>query len=123
MSDHTEFGKFLFEHRRNARLTMREVSEKVDISTSYLSDIEKGRRGAPDHKLESLAAALSLTAEDKERMYDLAALTRDDQAPADLSNYLRETENARVALRRARNKNFTDHDWQRIIDIIENSEK
>lgn len=110
MSDHKEFGKFLHEHRMKAELTMRALSEKVDISTSYLSDVEKGRRSAPDTKLEALATVLNLSEAERERMYDLAALTRDDQTPADLSDYIRETENARVALRRARNKNFTDRD-------------
>ncbi len=52
-------------------------------------------------------------------MYDLAALTRVDQTPTDLTEYIRETDSARVALRRAKERNFTNQDWQQIIEIIE----
>nr|WP_244955913.1 helix-turn-helix transcriptional regulator [Rothia nasimurium] len=98
---------------------MRAFAEKVDMAASYISDIEKGRRAAPDSKLEIIATALSLTSVEREEMFDLAALTRDDQTPTDLTEYIRETDNARVALRRAKDRNYSDQDWQKIIDIIE----
>ncbi|EEH64267.1 hypothetical protein HMPREF0044_0556, partial [Gleimia coleocanis DSM 15436] len=36
----------------------------------------------------------------------------------DLTDYIRETDNARVALRRVQDRNFTDREWQKIIDFI-----
>ncbi|WP_185173008.1 helix-turn-helix transcriptional regulator [Rothia nasimurium] len=119
MDSHLKFGKFIETKRKNARLTMRAFAEKVDMAASYISDIEKGRRAAPDSKLEIIATALSLTSVEREEMFDLAALTRDDQTPTDLTEYIRETDNARVALRRAKDRNYSDQDWQKIIDIIE----
>lgn len=98
---------------------MRAFANKADMTASYLSDVEKGRRAAPDSKLEAITAALALTPAEREEMYDLADLTRDDQTPTDLTGYIRETDNARVALRRAKDRNYSDADWQRIIDIIE----
>lgn len=119
MDDHLKFGKFIEAKRKAAQLTMRAFADKADMTASYLSDVEKGRRAAPDSKLEAITAALALTPAEREEMYDLAALTRDDQTPTDLTEYIRETDNARVALRRAKDRNYSDADWQRIIDIIE----
>ncbi|MEW6927981.1 helix-turn-helix transcriptional regulator [Trueperella pyogenes] len=119
MDSHLKFGKFIETKRKAAQLTMRAFADKADMTAPYLSDIEKGRRAAPDSKLETIATALALTPAEREEMYDLAALTRDDQTPTDLTEYIRETDNARVALRRAKERNYSDHDWQKIIDIIE----
>ncbi|CAB0645608.1 XRE family transcriptional regulator [Corynebacterium diphtheriae] len=122
MDSHLKFGKFIESKRKDALLTMRALAEKVDMAASYISDIEKGRRAAPDSKLETIASTLSLTPVECEEMFDLAALTRDNQTPTDLTDYIRETDNARVALRRAKDRNYSDQDWQRIIDIIESDD-
>ena len=119
MDSHLKFGKFIETKRKDAHLTMLAFAEKVDMAASYISDVEKGRRAAPDSKLETIAYTLSLTPVEREEMFDLAALTRDDQTPTDLTEYIRETDNARVALRRAKDRNYSDQDWQKIIDIIE----
>lgn len=42
------FGQIWREKRTEKRLTLREVSERLGLSVSYLSDIEQGRKGAPD---------------------------------------------------------------------------
>ena len=52
-------------------------------------------------------------------MFDLAARTRDNQVSADLSGYIMETDLARVALRRAKERDLSDKQWKSIIDIIE----
>lgn len=52
-------------------------------------------------------------------MFDLAALTRENQVSADLSGYIMETDLARVALRRAKEQDLSDRQWENIINIIE----
>ncbi len=44
IQDDAEIGKALSIKRRKALLTLREVSAKMDISISYLSDLEHGRK-------------------------------------------------------------------------------
>lgn len=46
------------------------------------------------------------------------AITTGGQTPTDLTDYILETDNARVALRRVQDRNFTDKQWQKIIDFI-----
>lgn len=119
MDTRLEFGKFLADHRKRYEYTMRQFADMIGVTAPYLSDIEKGRRAAPDTKLEDIAAALRLTSAERERMFDLAARTRDNQVSADLSGYIMDTDLARVALRRAKERKLSDEQWKSIIDIIE----
>lgn len=113
------FGRFVEQRRKAADMTMRDFADKVGITAPYLSDIEKGRRSAPDSKLEIISEVLRLSREETAQMYDLAAQTRENQAPADLTDYINETEKARVALRRAKERQVPDSKWDEIISIIE----
>lgn len=56
-------------------------------------------------------------------MFDLAALTRENQVSADLSGYIMETDMARVALRRAKERHLDERQWQNVIDIIEGKDE
>lgn len=119
MDDCVKFGEFVAQHRKQHGYTMRKFADMIGVTAPYLSDIEKGRRAAPDGKLEEIAAALRLSRVERERMFDLAALTRDNQVSADLTGYIMDTDLARVALRRAKERDLSDTQWRNIIDIIE----
>jgi transcriptional regulator with XRE-family HTH domain len=43
-----DFGAAWKEARLNAEKTVREVAKYLELSAGYVSDIENGRRGAPD---------------------------------------------------------------------------
>lgn len=119
MGDCVEFGGFVAERRKQRGYTMRRFADMIGVTAPYLSDIEKGRRAAPEGKLEKIAAVLRLSRVERERLFDLAALTRDNQVSADLTGYIMETDLARVALRRAKERNLSESEWRSIIDIIE----
>ena len=114
-----DFGTFLANKRKEKGLTMREFASRLDITAPYLSDIEKGRRAAPENKLTEIANILNLSTQERDFLFDAAARTRDNQAPADISGYIMNTSNARVALRRAQQKDFSDKDWESVIKFIE----
>lgn len=119
MDDCVEFGEFVAERRKLHGYTMRRFADMIGVTAPYLSDIEKGRRAAPDGKLEEIASALRLSGVERERLFDLAALTRDNQVSADLTGYIMDTDLARVALRRAKERDLSESQWRSIIDIIE----
>ncbi|MCI6573767.1 MAG: helix-turn-helix domain-containing protein [Arcanobacterium sp.] len=98
---------------------MRQFADMIGVTAPYLSDIEKGRRAAPDSKLDAIADVLHLSVADRERMFDLAARTRENQVSADLSGYIMDTDLARVALRRAKERDLSEQQWKDIIEIIE----
>ena len=83
-----------------------------------MSDIEKGRRYPPDKKLDDIARILKLEGTDKERLFDMAALTRVKTVSPDLPEYIMDKDLARVALRRAKAGNLSDEGWQEVIDLI-----
>ena len=119
MSDQFEFGRFVAERRKQHEYTMRRFADMIGVTAPYLSDIEKGCRAAPDGKLEEIATALKLSRAECEQMFDLAALTRENQVSADLSGYIMKTDLVRVALRRAKEQDLSDRQWENIINIIE----
>lgn len=58
-----ELGNFIRDQRRNARLSLRKVSQMAGISNPYLSQIERGMRRPSAEILQSIAKALRLSAE------------------------------------------------------------
>jgi transcriptional regulator with XRE-family HTH domain len=114
------FGAFLHEKRTNKKITLRGLSEQVDISPEYLSKIEHGWRAAPtDEVLDAMAVVLQLSNEEKEIFYDLAAQSKRYPALAlDLIMYINENEDVHKALRVAKRSGATKEDWQGFIDFL-----
>lgn len=119
-----KFGKFIREKRKEKGITLRAMADFMDFSAPYWSDIEKGRRNPPSiDKLEEVAEFLKLTKEEKEYMIDLASEDR-DEIPMDLPEYIKESELARTALRKAKqlnetNKDVTEKAWEDFIKALD----
>src|SRR5436309_15336906 len=58
-----DLGGFIRDQRRNARLSLRRLSELAGISNPYLSQIERGLRKPSAEILQSIAKALRISAE------------------------------------------------------------
>jgi transcriptional regulator with XRE-family HTH domain len=56
-------GEFLREQRRNAKLSLRQLSAAAGVSNPYLSQIERGLRKPSAEILQQLAKALRISAE------------------------------------------------------------
>ncbi len=120
------FGKYVSEKRKDKGITLRGMADLMDFSAPYWSDIEKGRRNPPNiDKLNELADILKLSKEDKEHMIDLASEDR-DEIPMDLPEYIKESELARTALRKAKQLNdntgesdITRKAWEDFIKALE----
>ncbi|KUK65643.1 MAG: Helix-turn-helix domain-containing protein [Desulfotomaculum sp. 46_80] len=112
------FGKFIEERRKALGITLRGFAAELDIAPAYMSDIEKGRRYPPDKKLDDIARILKLEGTEKDKLLDLAALTRVNTVSPDLPEYIMDKDLARVALRRAKAGNLSDEGWQEVIELI-----
>lgn len=120
----TRFGEFVKEKRLEKDINLRKLAEILGIVPAYMSDIEKGRRYPPDkEKIYKIAETLSLTEEETNEMFDLAALAKENSVSPDLPEYIMGTEKARVALRMARDINASDDDWMKVIEMLETKEK
>jgi transcriptional regulator with XRE-family HTH domain len=78
-----DLGEFIRDQRRNARLSLRKLSELAGISNPYLSQIERGLRKPSADILQSIARGLRISAE---TLYVRAGILddRDGGRPADL---------------------------------------
>jgi len=56
-------GQFIRDQRRNARLSLRKLSEAAGISNPYLSQIERGLRKPSAEILQAIAKGLRISAE------------------------------------------------------------
>ena len=58
-----DLGEFIRDQRRNARLSLRKLSERAGISNPYLSQIERGLRKPSAEILQAIARGLRISAE------------------------------------------------------------
>ncbi len=114
------FGDFIKQKRLSdpRELTLKDMSERLGISLSFLSDIENNRRRPFDKdKIENFARVLNLSDEDKARMYDLAARDR-REVPSDIEDIMIYSEigdMARLALRQSKAGVIDEEDWKTFI--------
>ncbi|MCL2813262.1 MAG: helix-turn-helix domain-containing protein [Oscillospiraceae bacterium] len=118
------FGAFITNIRLKdeRRLRQGDVADKLELSLSYYSDIEKDyRRPLNAEEMEIFAKLFDLTQEDKIIMYDLAS-RETNTIPVDVENYIMEDQNgelARVALRKAKEVRADEKMWRKFIWELE----
>ena len=96
------FGDFISQKRKDLRITLKDMADRLNISSPYLSDVEKGKRDSFDlDRLNQIAKILNLDEEESSIMMDLAGKQRNTVAP-DLPEYILKTKGLSVALRKAR---------------------
>ncbi|XJZ27673.1 helix-turn-helix domain-containing protein [Bacillota bacterium Lsc_1132] len=120
----TKFGEYVKAKRLEKGINLRKLAEILEIVPAYMSDIEKGRRYPPDKdKIYKIADALSLTEEETNELFDLAALAKENTVSPDLPEYIMGNDTLRVALRKARDINADESDWMKVIKMLEEKEK
>ena len=99
-------------------------AEKYGFSTSHLSDEEAEQLllcvlGEFEKKLEKFVKALRLTeSDDIYEFYNLAGERRGGQH-SDINDYMERVPRCRFVLRTANDQNWTDEDWQRVLEMFE----
>ena len=117
------FGRYVKNRREQLGKTLRGFAAETGISPAYLCDIENGNRKAPEKFLSKFADALCLNAgEELNSFYDLAGVSQNGQH-IDINSYIDALPSARMALRTAKDKNFTDEDWLELIKKIKEKNK
>lgn len=119
------FGDYIKELRRDRDMTLKQVSDYLDISLTLLSDIESNRRRAFDsEKLEHFAKRLNLNEHERNCLYDLAG-RENGTIPQDIEEVMMYTDAgdiARLALRKTKSGEITIEDWKKFIQSHEEGE-
>ncbi len=103
-----DFGEYLEEKRKSRNYTIRLFARRVNISYTYLADVEKGRSKA--FKLEILnkiVEVLQLDEKETDMLYDLAGKSRNTIAP-DIEEYLKENKELIEEIRIIKRKEIED---------------
>jgi transcriptional regulator with XRE-family HTH domain len=79
----SDLGEFIRDQRRNARLSLRKLSELAGISNPYLSQIERGLRKPSAEILQAIARALRISSE---TLYVRAGILEERDTDADLAD-------------------------------------
>lgn len=114
---HESFGEFIKARREALSKSIRGLAQELGMTPVYLCDIEKGNRYAPEKYLGRMIEVLQISGDDVNCFYELAGKSRNDNFP-DLAEYIGKMEIVRVALRRARDLNISNLQWQNFIDEI-----
>ena len=113
------FGDFISQKRKDLRITLKDMADRLNISSPYLSDVEKGKRDSFDlERLNQIAKILNLDEEESSIMMDLAGKQRNTVAPG-LPEYILKTKGLSVALRKARDLDVKEEEWIKFIEEIE----
>ncbi len=117
------FGAFISIRRKERKVNLREAAKNLSIAYGYLSDIEQGRRPAPEGAfVERMVSFLELDKQEYELLLDLAAKSR-KTVSADLLEYIMERDVVRAALRVAKEVDATDEEWQAFMETLKNRQR
>lgn len=94
------FGEYISKKRKENNFSIRQLAEKLNISFTYLSDVEKGRSKAFKQEiLKKIIEVLELSQEEADMLNDLAGESQNTVAP-DVAEYLKKYPEAVVAFRK-----------------------
>ncbi|MCU1469464.1 MAG: hypothetical protein JWQ39_613 [Glaciihabitans sp.] len=103
----TSFGELISSARQEKQRSLRDLAAELDLSASYLNDIEHNRRVPAESNVVAIAGALDLDADDL-----LAAAGR---VGADAEVYLKVEPAAGVLLRTAATASMSNEELQELI--------
>ena len=105
------FGKALKEARLKAKKTLREAGDHVGLSVGYISDIEQGRKSAPD--LETVRKLQAYLRVDDDALVILASEAR-TKRPTEIMQHLQSRPKLSELFMRARN--LSDEQLEKLIE-------
>ncbi|HEX8145033.1 MAG TPA: helix-turn-helix transcriptional regulator [Pyrinomonadaceae bacterium] len=106
-----EFGEALKNARLKAKKTLRETGAHVKLSVGYMSDIEQGRKSAPD--LETVRKLQDFLRVDNDELVILASESR-TKRPTEIVQHLQNRPRLSELFMRARN--LSDEQLEELID-------
>lgn len=112
------FSGYIKDMRVKSGLSLRDVATRLNISATYYTDVEKGRRHPMDlGKLMQFGSITGMTQEEINKMLDLAGRARGTVAP-DVAAYIVENQCVGTALRVARDVQAECVDWERFAEML-----
>ena len=99
------------------------VKTYIDVVSNTVGEVVQALNQEIVNGIKEASKDGKLTEDEANTMYDYAALAKDNSVSPDLLEYIMETDNVRVALRKAKNLGMDDEDWMDVIKMLEEKEK
>lgn len=122
------FGEYLKKKRLDKGITTRNMASDLGVSVSYISELESGVKMPPNSKdekynnlVDKIATYLELDDEDAAKLRNLADsdLGAKGYLSNDMTEYINNVPLAMAALRKAKDANLTDSEWNEIIESMD----
>lgn len=123
-----EFGNYISTKRKQKGISLRVMAKDLNISVSYLSDLEQGNKMPPNSSNEkyknliiNIMDYLNMDDNDRQTCLNYADkdLIKKGHISNDITNYMENNPLASIALRKAKNLNYSDDDWKKIIEELD----
>ena len=115
----TEFGKVLRIIRINSGDSAKDMAQKLNISASYLSAIENGKRNIPEGLENEIIRVYNLEAKEKERLLQAMAESS-DSVKIDMASLDKSRRQMIFALAKYE---FDDSTLQTLCEVIDKNKK
>lgn len=111
MADKQTLGEFIKERRAALDMRLRELARRLDVTPSYVSDIENDRRVPSEDVLRRIAIELELDPDN--------LVARSGRIGTDAERYLRQTPAATTLFRRISEEKLTDEELHGLLERVE----
>lgn len=111
MADKQTLGDFIKDKRVGLDMRLRELARRLDVTPSYVSDIENDRRVPSEDVLRRIAVELELDPDD--------LVARSGRIGTDAERYLRQTPAATTLFRRISEEKLTDEELHGLLKSVE----
>jgi transcriptional regulator with XRE-family HTH domain len=117
----TEFGKMLRRIRLDGNVLLKDMSDKLNVTASYLSAVEHGKREIPVNWVNLISNIYHLDDDTTEKLHEAAEMSR-LSLKMDLKGYSSDTTYLANAFAR-KLKDFNKSEIEQMMKIINGKEK
>lgn len=125
MSDIETFGSFVKKKRLTQNISLREFALKINISHSYLSEIESNVKAPPNDKIvKNIARVLQLNELEQIELYELSSYwkkkynPKNNYLPIDICESIDDQEIIKQIIRKSYSKKELRSFWVKIYDKL-----
>lgn len=113
------FHEYLKNLRMVREMGLRELAHKIGWDVGNYSKIERGLLSPPQKEefIEQLASALKLSADERQKLSDMSALSS-GKIPADIADDMKRYEFLPVLMRTIANKQLTDEQLKELTERV-----
>lgn len=114
------FGEFIKKRRLQQKMGLRNFAEKIGEDAGNWCRIEKGQFSAPSDIKILNKICMVLDISDREKIYDLAAMSSKSKIPVDIKSQIQKNEIVPILFRTIGKKKLSQEQMRELVQRIKN---